>query len=414
MPSANNNGAQAARGLKILWVSNAPWTKTGYGVQTAHAVDSLTALGHNVIVFAYYGLDGAITQYNKALVYPGSPVPYGNDMVKSHARATRADVVISLMDVWVQDYWGRKLKDEGVDFCPWLPVDQTPAPERVVERLEGANPAIAMSLFGQRELLRANVFAAYVPHCFDDAIYTPGDQAEARKQMGLPADKFIIGMVAANKGSPSRKCFTEQIVAFARFKQRQPRAWLYLHTNLSRNEQGEDIVALLKALGLEAGVDYGYTSQYDYINGLQPQSMAVLFCSFDVLSNASMGEGFGVPILEAQACGTPVVTSENSAMPELTWAGKCVDKLHPFWTPLNAWAFLPDVDALADAYADLYEQLQDAEWAQAARQRALTNAQRYTIARVREDYWRPLLDGIAKKRRGDGSTSSPTDEAVTV
>jgi len=38
-------------------------------------------------------------------------------------------------------------------------------------------------------------------------------------------------------------------------------------------------------------------------------------------------EGFGLPILEAMACGTPVVTSERSSMPEV--AGAAADYFDP-------------------------------------------------------------------------------------
>ena len=37
----------------------------------------------------------------------------------------------------------------------------------------------------------------------------------------------------------------------------------------------------------------------------------------DVLFFPSMYEGFGLPLLEAMSCGTPIVCSNNSAIPEL-------------------------------------------------------------------------------------------------
>jgi glycosyltransferase involved in cell wall biosynthesis len=49
--------------------------------------------------------------------------------------------------------------------------------------------------------------------------------------------------------------------------------------------------------------------------------MAHLYNSLDVLMNASSGEGFGVPIIEAQACGVPVLTHNATSMTELTFYG---------------------------------------------------------------------------------------------
>lgn len=42
-----------------------------------------------------------------------------------------------------------------------------------------------------------------------------------------------------------------------------------------------------------------------------------LFCCADCLVFASLYEGFGIPILEAFACGVPVITSNCSSMPEV-------------------------------------------------------------------------------------------------
>lgn len=380
--------------LRVLWASNAPWTKTGYGTQTALGTRALRDLGCEVGVFAFYGMEGAISSADGMIVYPSGPAPWGNDVVRGHAKQFDADVLISLMDVWVQDYWGRKVAQDGVLFCPWLPVDMEPAPKAVVERLDQAHQPIAMSQFGQRMLQQAGVEnVAYAPHAFNGEVFRPGNKATARKALGLPEDKWIIGMVAANKGYPSRKCYPEQVRAFADFKRRHADAWLYIHAVLEPVEGGIDLHALLAQLGLRPGEDYGFTNGYEYVVGWQEGRMAALYQAFDILSNASMGEGFGVPILEAQACATPVVTTRATSMPELTWGGVCVEKVHPWWTPLQAWASLPDVDGLVEAYERLYELMHDPVEAWMLQSAARDGAMAYEAATVRERYWRPLVEG---------------------
>ncbi len=78
----------------------------------------------------------------------------------------------------------------------------------------------------------------------------------------------------------------------------------------------------------------------------------------------SLFEGFGLPLIEAMACGTPVVSSNRTAMPELVrGAGLLVDP--------------EDVDAIAGAIASL---LGDADFARDLGQRGLERSRRYSWA----------------------------------
>ena len=87
-------------------------------------------------------------------------------------------------------------------------------------------------------------------------------------------------------------------------------------------------------------------------------SMATLFAF------PSFFEGFGVPPIEAMACGTPVITSNTSALPEVAQdAALLVD---PY-----------DIDALADALTRLTE---DASLREELRQKGYERAKQYTWA----------------------------------
>ena len=78
--------------------------------------------------------------------------------------------------------------------------------------------------------------------------------------------------------------------------------------------------------------------------------MAAWYNGLDVLSLCSYGEGFGLPLIEAQACGIPVVTTDASAMSELCGAGWLVSGT-PFWTDGHqSWWVRPDAADITNAY----------------------------------------------------------------
>jgi glycosyltransferase involved in cell wall biosynthesis len=60
-----------------------------------------------------------------------------------------------------------------------------------------------------------------------------------------------------------------------------------------------------------------YAIKYEYRWGLTDEEMISRYEAADILSLTSTYEGFGMPILEAQAIGRPVITSKTFSMPEV-------------------------------------------------------------------------------------------------
>lgn len=61
---------------------------------------------------------------------------------------------------------------------------------------------------------------------------------------------------------------------------------------------------------------------------LPEQDMPAIYSAADALAFVSLHEGFGLPLLEAMACGTPVVIADRSALPEIS-AGAAA-RVNPF------------------------------------------------------------------------------------
>ena len=66
-----------------------------------------------------------------------------------------------------------------------------------------------------------------------------------------------------------------------------------------------------------------------YYPGYIPnKALPALYSGATAFIYTSLRESFGIPILEAMACGTPVITSQTSAMPEI--AGKDAILVNPY------------------------------------------------------------------------------------
>jgi len=104
--------------------------------------------------------------------------------------------------------------------------------------------------------------------------------------------------------------------------------------------------------------------------GNQPRShLAALYAGAEAFLFPSLAEGFGLPVLEAMACGTPVVTSRGTALSEV--AGDAAILCDP-----------TDPDSIGDALARV---LEDVDLADALRRRGRDRASRFTWERTARD-----------------------------
>src|SRR5207244_5647187 len=67
----------------------------------------------------------------------------------------------------------------------------------------------------------------------------------------------------------------------------------------------DEVVAAVNALGLQ--------SRVKLIGQVSDEEMAALYSQASVFLYVSLYEGFGLPIVEAMACGARIVTSRNTA-----------------------------------------------------------------------------------------------------
>lgn len=385
--------------MRILWYSNlnAPWVASGYGQQTALFVPRLQAMGHDVAVAAFHGLHGAPMLWNGITVYPGSSEDmWAQDIMLGHYQRHQADVLITLMDAWVLDAGKMgEMARQGVRTVHWLPVDCEPLGQLDERNLQASgNRMIAISRHGEQALLERGFDPLYVPHGVDTNIFRPLPEfrAETRERAGF-SKKIIIGINAANQ-DPVRKGFGEQFAAFRLFHDKYPESRLLVHTR-RQSRSGSDLDRLVRLLQLEDCIEFG--DQYLTVTGLtSAETLNQWYNVLDVFSNCSYGEGFGIPVMEAQAAGTPVTVTDCSSLSEICGAGWKVDGDFYWNAGHAAWWTKPFIRAIADAWEQALKLIQDGGMGD-MRAQAREFALQYDADLITSQFWKPVLEELGGK-----------------
>lgn len=377
--------------MRILWHSAAPWILSGYGVQTALFAPRVAALGHDVAISGYIGAHQMTGEWRGLTVYPGGTNnAIGMDVIGYYHEKHRADICLALCDAWALSPRMMRLLRSA---C-WMPVDQDPLSKMNREFLaeSGARP-VAIARYGQQVLEHAGYPASYVPHGVDCTLFSPPeDPAALRAQVGIDPGTFVIGINAANR-DVFRKGIPEQLAAYARFRRNHPDSKLILNMTYE-HPKGLDLPVILEDLGIGEGTGaVRFPDQGAYIAGdITGRELATMFYgTLDLLSSCSYAEGFGVPVLEAAACGVPSVVSEGSAQPEVAGPAGYVVRAQDFWVQAHAaWWHQPLIDDIEAAYEAAWQAREDGEL-DGRRKLAREHAEQYDADLVTERYWRPFL-----------------------
>jgi glycosyltransferase involved in cell wall biosynthesis len=305
------------------------------------------------------------------------------------------DVVISFLDAWnvpVHTFGGRP-------WVPWFPMESVPLSPMTRAAISKAFMCLPCSQFGIQQLWNAGIPGFYVPCAIDSEDLEPKEKAEARAiirenlEVNIGDETFLCLMVADNCCRLSRKAFAEQIAAFAQFHAAHPDSHLWLHTCIDRRRGGLDLSALVAHYGLEKCVTASDQETYNDV-GFSRNYIGLLCSAADCLLACSMSEGFGVPIIEAQACGCPVVAGKWTAMDEIVGSGSVVTKSQAYWhSGFNAHWFMPNIEAVAGAIVAVYERRNDPE----VRELAKAFAADFEIESVWEQHWEGVLWEIEER-----------------
>ncbi len=360
-----------------------PRQMTGAGVYTYQLVRALTetAHEHRLIVFARPGLfDELAAQQPRLQVIPVDPA----------SRVARL--------AWEQAVLPLLLRRLRVDVLH-SPHHHTP----LAARLSSPKSArlrrvvtihdVTFLLLPQRYPLARRLYMEGVTRAsvrVADTIIVPSQTVrhDVIRTLGVPEDRVVAIPEAA--GPQYVPIEDEETLGRLRQKYHLPNRYII---STGSQEPGKNRDRLIRAYTcLEgAGIDcplvvagrpaWGYQGEHELVRrlGLDDQvrflgyvpddDMPALYSAATLLAFPSLYEGFGLPVLEAMACGTPVVTADVSAMAEV--AGDAALLVDP-----------RDVQALAEAMGRL---LSDEALQADLRARGLERAKQFSWQRTARD-----------------------------
>lgn len=246
----------------------------------------------------------------------------------------------------------------------------------------------------QHTLVKGGYFRAMIPPSARRAARVIAI-SEASKQdvvdlLGIPAEQVAVTYLGVDSGVFYPHAATDVEAVLARCGVSQPYV-LYV----GKLEPRKNLPALIEAfdsishifpdhsLVIAGNPGWDYQVVYErakqvscrericFTGFVSDMDLPALYSGADLFVYPSSYEGFGIPVLEAMACGTPVITSNVSSLPEVAGdAGLLVDPL--------------DIAGLAGVMRRV---LTDAELCQQMRKRGLKRAKQFTWEKAA---WRTL------------------------
>jgi len=167
----------------------------------------------------------------------------------------------------------------------------------------------------RKDIKEENVIVTYI--AADKDVFYPD----------LDAEK---GALILNKYNLVKGNYFFTLSALARFKNTKHTIECFLQyiTESKNSEVKLLLVGKSRELNYDADIFQKYKnhSQIVFIDYLPEAELSVIYSNAIAFLYMSLYEGFGLPILEAMQCGTPVICSNTSSMPEVIGdAGICID-----------------------------------------------------------------------------------------
>jgi glycosyltransferase involved in cell wall biosynthesis len=304
---------QNKKPVKIVVITDMDFHGSGYFYLATPILSGLADLGYDikVIGFNYQGTehdfpfsiipvqnvqDALFVASNLNFMWVGEPNPC---------------VFMVFMDLPQQEYFHENLAQLKKKYVCIAPLENGPLKMSWAAFLYNIDGVFFISELAKQEALKVGVHKAeHLMIGVDSATWHPAVKEEKdtlRKGLGLGLDDFVILTVADNQ---ERKNIWAAMDAVSKLKAKTDKPIKHILVTREKSQVGYNLRDLAVTLGINQELMI-------FERGIPVKDLWGLYAVSDVFLLTSKAEGLGMPVLEAMACGIPVVATDTGALHEL-------------------------------------------------------------------------------------------------
>uniref|UniRef100_A0A7C3SNH6 Glycosyltransferase n=1 Tax=Dictyoglomus turgidum TaxID=513050 RepID=A0A7C3SNH6_9BACT len=358
--------------IKVLALCDSPTVSTGFATVSKNVLKVLADTGKYSIDIVGINFDGSYYDREKFpyQIYPAvnALIPnsayydlFGRQLFLDKLGSGKYDLVWILQDTFIIEPLGPRIVETNEKLPPerkfkWIyyfPIDARPKKEWIDNSVLLADYPVAYTKYGYNEVL--NIYSAG----FDEkSNLTEEQKREYQKKYELlkskldiiyhginPKEFYPIKMTEEERMQLRKKFFGEEHYKkfiFMNMNRNQPRkdlfrsmlaakllldkrrakgkndVYFYFHC-LYQDITGLDLIEMAEQINFIQGKEWAFPNPLRFTTayGFPTEIVNQLYNAVDCIISTSLGEGFGLSVLEGMATKKPVIMPNNTSMPEI-------------------------------------------------------------------------------------------------
>ena len=426
------------RKKRVLFISEAAYLNTGYAKYSKEVISRLHNTGkYDIAEFSIYGNSSDERRKNIPWKnYPNLPDKDDEEGARVYSSNNSSqfgawrferlcldfepDIVLTIRDHWMDSFIYHSPFRKIFSWA-WMPtVDASPQNQEWIDTFSDCNYVLTYSDWAKKLIesqagKTVNTVGVASPSAAE--CFVPMDKSKIREEFDLADDINIIGTVMRNQ---RRKLFPALLEAFGKYLKasKSTNTYLYLHTSfpdagwnlpqMMHNNEISSRVLMTYVCEECEGIEVSFfrdakkqcpkcgnykSTPSNVGNGVSDENLAKIYNLFDLYIQCANSEGFGLPQVEAAACGIPIACTNYSAMEDL------VNKINAYPIDYSLYKELetgcdravPNIDSVVDVFSNFFSKTKEQRSALSKKTRNLFE-QNYNWDKTTEEWIKVIED----------------------